>query len=227
MIYSKGWPSVSSARLPLPFPHNEKAMSKTAIRVGPEDHGRRMSLNEFEFAEGAEGHLYELSRGVVTVIDVPNPRHFLQVNKIRRQLSAYETAHRNEVYAISAGSDCKILLETSQSERHPDFAIYKTEMPTDAKDIWSVWIPEIVIEVVSESSKDRDYVEKREEYLLFGVQEYWIFDADKREMLVLKRSRGIWVEQVVRPNEAYSTHLLDGLEFHCGPVFDAADRAAR
>ena len=200
-------------------------MSRTVTRVGPEDHGRRMSLQEFEFAEGAEGYLYELSRGVVTVIDVPGNRHFLQVNEIRKQLSAYEASHPGEIFSIASGNDCRILLETLQSERHPDWAIYKTKIPL-AQDIWSTWIPEIVIEVVSPSSKERDYVEKREEYLLFGVQEYWIFDADKREMLVLKRSRGKWAEQLVRPPAVYCTHLLKGLEFQCAAVFEASDLAA-
>ena len=50
-------------------------MSRTMTRIGPGDHGRRMSLEEFEHAEGQEGRLYELSRGVITVVDVPKPRH--------------------------------------------------------------------------------------------------------------------------------------------------------
>jgi hypothetical protein len=59
-------------------------MPKTAIKIGPHDRGRRMSLEDFDHAEGQEGYLYELSRGVITVMDVPNPRHLAQVNAIRR-----------------------------------------------------------------------------------------------------------------------------------------------
>ncbi len=77
--------------------------------------------------------------------------------------------------------------------------------------------------MVSPSSRHRDYVEKREEYLAFGVHEYWIFDADKQEMLVLRRSRGRWAERVVRPPDVYRTRLLPGFEFACGPVFEAAE----
>jgi Uma2 family endonuclease len=199
-------------------------MSRTVTRVGPEDHGRRMSLDEFEFAEGAEGYLYELSRGVVTVIDVPKFRHLRQVMAIRKQLHAYEVENPAKIDTIASGSECKILLADLESERHPDLSIYKSPPPNE--DNWSTWIPEIVVEVVSPSSKGRDYTEKREEYLLFGVQEYWIFDADKREMLVLKRSRGKWAEQTVRPPEIYRTHLLKGLEFRCAAVFEAADAAS-
>ena len=80
-----------------------------------------------------------------------------------------------------------------------------------------------MIEVVSPSSKGRDYDEKPEEYLQFGIQEYWIIDADKRQMTALRRSRGRWAAQTVRPPKTYRTHLLPGLEFSCEPVFDAAE----
>jgi hypothetical protein len=36
---------------------------KTALKIGPHDHGRRMSLQEFEPVQVQEGYLYELSRG--------------------------------------------------------------------------------------------------------------------------------------------------------------------
>jgi len=199
-------------------------MSQTVVKVGPADNGRRMSLDEFASAEGLPGSLYELIRGVVTVVDVPNLRHFAQFNAIRRQFSAYDLARPNVIYAVGGAGECKIVvtLEEGDSERHPDFAVYKSP-PIDEAEMWSTWIPEIVIEVVSPGSERRDYIEKRQEYLLFGVREYWIVDADRREVLVLHRKRGRWTEQVLRPPEVYTTKLLPGFEFHCAAVFDAAD----
>ena len=145
------------------------------IVLGPQDDGRRMSLADFENAEGAPGYQYELSRGVVTVMEVPNPRHELQIDAIRDQLSAYKRAHPGRIYLVAGGSGCKVLLQALQSERHPDIGIYK-HPPDDpdarAEDLWSTWLPDIVIEVVSPgSSEQRDYGEKREEYLRFGVRE--------------------------------------------------------
>ncbi len=37
-----------------------KAPARKVV-IGPEDHGRRMSLDEFDQAVGAEGYLYELN----------------------------------------------------------------------------------------------------------------------------------------------------------------------
>jgi Uma2 family endonuclease len=199
-------------------------MPKTVIKIGPEDHGRRMRLEEFDHAEGQEGYLYELSRGIITVMDVPRLRHLAQVNAIRLQFTAYMLAYPGRIYALASGNECKILVTDLESERHPDLALYKTSH-ADTEDIWSTWIPELVIEVISRSSKHRDYEEKPEEYFRFGVTEYWILDADRQEMLVLRRSRGRWVERTIRPPQVYRTRLLPGFEFSCAVVFQAADAA--
>ncbi|MBV9123467.1 MAG: Uma2 family endonuclease [Planctomycetes bacterium] len=184
-----------------------------------------MTLAEFEGAEGQPGHLYELSRGVVSVVDVPNRRHLALINALKRQVHAYDLAHPGRLHTIATGRECKILLPDLESERHPDLAIYLTP-PPEGEDFWARWIPALVMEVVSPGSEERDYVAKREEYLRFGVSEYWIVDADKQEMLVLRRrSRKRWQEQVVRPPEIYQTRWLPGLEFSIALVFQAGEAA--
>jgi Uma2 family endonuclease len=192
----------------------------TTTIIGPSDHGRLMSLDEFDLAECRDGSLYELGRGIITVFDVPGPRHLAQVNANRRQWHAYDAAKPGRIHTIASGGECKILIAGLDSERHPDLAIYKTPPPEE--DIWSQWVPEIVVEVVSPSSRHRDYEEKPEEYLRFGVIEHWISDAERKELVVLRRSRGRWAERTIRPPASYRTRLLPGLDFACGPVFDDA-----
>ena len=46
-----------------------------AIRIGPADHGRKMTLEEFSEAEEEDGYRYELARGVLEVTEVPNDPH--------------------------------------------------------------------------------------------------------------------------------------------------------
>src|SRR5687768_4354815 len=94
-------------------------MSRTTTIIGPADHGRPMTLDEFELAEGVEGHLYELGRGAIVVTDVPNTPHMRQVEELRDQLVGYKLAHKGVVYSVAAGGDAKILVADKQSERHP------------------------------------------------------------------------------------------------------------
>jgi len=147
------------------------------------------------------------------------------VMAIRRQPAAYDLNNPGRIHTIAAGSECKVLPADLESERHPDVAVYKAS-PLEDEDLWSTWIPDLVIEVISPDSEERDYGEKREEYLRFGVREYWVVDADRREILVLRRSRGRWKERVLRPPVVYRTGLLPGFEFSCEAVFRAADEAA-
>src|SRR5687768_209408 len=88
-------------------------MPKTVARIGPGDHGRRMSLDDFESAEGADGFLYELGRGAVTVVDVPDSQHLAQVDEIREQFYVYKRSNPGRIHRMGSGSDCKILLATS------------------------------------------------------------------------------------------------------------------
>jgi Uma2 family endonuclease len=180
-------------------PARKKPAQKPAVRVGPQDHGRRMSWRDFEFAQVQEGYLYELGRGRIVVSDVPKPRHFVQVKSIRGQFSKYELDYPARIFGVASGSECKLLVPDLDSERHPDLSIYKTAPPSNDNKVWRRWLPELVIEVISLGSETRDYVEKLEEYLNIGVKEYWIVDFPRRRMLVFRRVRDKWVERSIRP----------------------------
>lgn len=200
-------------------------MSTATITIGPEHDGQAMSLEEFADAEGREGYLYELSRGIVTVIDVPNEPHFDLLDAISEQLWNYRLSHPTEIHRILGGSDAKIMIAELQSERHPDLLVYKTARPKGIKGpkVWTVWVPELVVEVVSPDSADSDYHQKPDEYLQVGVQEYWVADEAKRLMTVHRRSGDEWSLTTVSPGKLYTTELFPGLEFDLQRVFDAAD----
>jgi Uma2 family endonuclease len=191
------------------------------ITIGPEDNGHRMSLDRFDQAKGREGHVYELNKGVIEVTDVPHPRHFAQVQETRDQLVSYRLSHPELVHSITGSNDSKILIATDQSERHPDLSVYLSP-PPDVEDVWSLWVPEIVIEVVSKSSAKRDYEEKPAEYLSFGVDEYWIIDSTKQQMTALIRWRGQWKEKIVKPSQKYPTRHLPGFSLDLKRVLAAA-----
>ena len=185
-------------------------LSKTI--VGPGDHGRRMTLDEFDTAEAMEGRLYELSRGEVVVTHVLNPPHAKAVDSLRQQLSEYRGKNPGVIQHLLSGSECKILVDPTQSERHPDLAVYKTPPPAMDSSVWSLWVPELVVEVVSPDSVDRDYTEKAEDYLRFGIREYWIIDPGRGVITVLRRVSARWQKRELKKADHYTTHLLPGFE---------------
>ena len=189
------------------------------VHIGPADHGRHMSLDVFNKAIGAEGYSYELNKGVIEVSDVPHIRDGRQLLEVRLQLSVYQAAHPDVIDYMGGGSDAKLLVEPAESERHPDLSVYLDPPPDDAGDIWSEWVPAIVVEVVSDRSSKRDYEDKLAEYLAFGVQEYWIVDGTRRQFTVMSRFRGQWRTKVYKPSQKYTTRHLPEFTLELKRIF--------
>src|SRR5438132_1424880 len=121
-------------------------MTTITTKVGPKDDGRRMSLGDFDQAKAEPGHLYELSRGVVVVSDVPRPAHARVISRVRRMIERRQDAHPDEIYDIYGSNECKMLIEEFESERHTDLSVYVTPPPTQDASVWSMWIPALVLE---------------------------------------------------------------------------------
>lgn len=198
------------------------ARNRAKTRIGPRDHGRRMSLKDFEFAKTEEGFTYELHRGHIVVSEVASYFHAMQIVALMEPLWLYRAANPGVIHAILANMDSKLLIPQHESERHPDIAVYLTK-PKGKKDrtMWRTWFPELAIEVVSEGSRDRDYIEKREEYYDLGIKEYWIVDAKLAQILVLKRGKADWIEKTLGPDGVIKTKLLPGFQLPCGPILEA------
>ena len=197
--------------------------SKSKIKVGPNHQGHKMSLRAFEFVEVEEGYLCELARGYVVVSEVPNYYHAAQLDLIQDFFRFYKVSHAGKIHMVLGGAECKLLMPDWESERHPDLAVYLTPpVGPKTRKMWRNWVPEIIVEVVSPRSGDRDYVEKREEYWTLGAKEYWIVDAAMGKVMQLRRGRTDWIERELFVNDFCETKLLPGFKMPCQAIFDAA-----
>jgi Uma2 family endonuclease len=200
------------------------AVSRSARRafIGPGDRGRRMTLDAFARAEFKEGWLYELARGVVEVTEVPGLWHGLIVMRIAQMFCRYIERHPGVISYRAGGGECRLRLPGMVSDRHPDQAIY-LDPPPPGPEIWTKWVPHIVVEVVSERGRKRDFVTKREEYLRMGIHEYWILDPKKRQMHALVRRGDTWAETIVPASGVYRTIFLPGLRVRPAELLGQAE----
>ena len=79
-------------------------MSMIQLRIGPADHGRALTLEEFRDAEEEEGYRFELGRGVLEVTEVPSSPHRRVVSNLYRAIGRFDQEHRGLVECFGGGS---------------------------------------------------------------------------------------------------------------------------
>jgi Uma2 family endonuclease len=167
-----------------------------------------MTIDEFLEAEEEPGYRYELARGVIEVTQVPNDPHGQVVSNLYRMAFRYDEAHPGQILRVGGGNEFQLVLPGMNSGRNPDFSIV---FKGSAEDFRGRRMPALVAEVVSKDSVDRDYRAKRDEYLTFGIPEYWIIDLLLRKMTVLVRHGDTFVERPCSADQPIPSHLLRGL----------------
>jgi Uma2 family endonuclease len=179
----------------------------TPPRIGPADHGRPMTLEEFREAEEEPGYRYELARGVLEVTEVPNDPHGLIVFNLYQLLALYYQAHPDVIFRYGGAGEFRLWLPGMISGRNPDVAVVLRGTPKDKRGRRP---PALAIEVVSEGGETRDYETKRQEYLVYGLREYWIVDPLLRRVTVLYREGDIWAERVFQGDQTIESLVLPG-----------------
>lgn len=198
----------------------------TSRRIGPADHGRALTAQAFLDAEEQPGYRYELARGVLEVTRIPNDWHGYIVRCLFEAIAAYRHTHPESITHWGGGDQFRLWLPELSSVRHPDAAIVT---PGAARDPQGRRRPSIAFEVVSEGAeaRSRDYQAKREEYLAYGLLEYWIIDRLERKVTVLTRRGGEWDERVFAGDGAAEGRVLPGFALRLGELWAAADEADR
>ena len=156
---------------------------------------RRMTLKEYlDYDDDTDMH-YELVDGVLVEMGAENPLnpqiamllafafgslgippHRLAIGHQIEVQSKYVTARQPDLIVHSENSEAAIVV---------DGKLLRLGMP----------LPILIVEVVSSSdtdkkSRDRDYIEKRNEYAARGIPEYWIVDPIEEIVLVLGLQSG-------------------------------------
>ena len=143
------------------------ATVETALRIGPADRGRKMTLQEFLEAEEEEGYRYELCRGVLEVVEIPDDPHGVVVCNLYRAIGRYEAEHPRLIHRYGGGSEFRFWLPGMVSGHNPDLGLVLRGAPRDWR---GRRVAALAAEVVSEGSLGAaDYETKRDEYLAYGL----------------------------------------------------------
>ena len=86
-----------------------------------------------------------------------------------------------------------------------------------------VGAPDLVVEILSPSTRTHDLTTKREIYRLEGVREYWVVDLEARTATVWALVEDRYVEQRPDENGWYSSAVLPGFAVDVAAVIAAVE----
>lgn len=127
-----------------------------------------------------DGNKYELIHGELFVTPAPSVEHETIAARFSEMLTPYVKEH-----GLGHVHHPRSVLQRKGSETEPDLMV----RPVDRgpRKSWaSAPIPSLVIEIVSPSTRRRDYGAKKDFYMEVGVPEYWIVDEERRVITVIR-----------------------------------------
>lgn len=190
--------------------------------LGPELAGTLMTPEEFDAVEEYdENYRYELVHGVLVVSPIASAEETDPNEHLGRILRNYQD--EDPAGSVLDTTLPQQYVRTGSSRRLADRLIWTGlgRLPDRRRDV-----PTIAVEFVSAGrrNRQRDYVDKRQEYMQVGIREYWIIDRFRRTLTVVSNTPGGVTEQVVGEEETYESPLLPGFVLGLKDLLAAADR---
>ncbi len=138
------------------------------------------------FEEAPENGFFELKDGELIMHSPVNLEHQRVVGFLHALLRAY--AGRQNLGEVFAGP--AVLRLRPDLNREPDLFFVGRDRSAQINEQHVDAPVELVIEVTSPDSENRDLYEKRDEYEAAGVEEYWVVDLSTRRVAQHTREAG-------------------------------------
>ncbi len=184
------------------------ATLQPVLELGPNDHGRPITAEEFAEAHYAEPWKYEREQGRLIVMPPDGPAHDDSSEPVRDLLGVYRVAHPDLVEKVVSEAWVRV---DAGTDRIGDIGVFLVGPRSSIKRPERV--PELMFEIVSpdRESRERDSVKKRKEYRRLGVLEYVVIDRMQHRATIYTAAPRGYRKRVLRPGEVYTSPLLPGL----------------
>jgi len=159
---------------------------------------------------------YEIVEGELLVVPAPYLNHQRILRKLGTALSGF--AERQGIGEVFY-APCDVVL-SMENVVQPDLLLVTNERNAILTAANIQGPPDLVVEVLSESSKRRDLEIKRKLYAKYGVREYWIVDPEARTIEVLICGESGYVSGgVYGVEDRLSSAMLPGLGLQVSEIF--------
>lgn len=176
------------------------------VRLSGKVIARQVSYDTF--LRAFEGQRVEWVNGVVIEMASIDERHDALVEYLRIMFRCFlELTGGGRVL----GDPLVMRLDSVPSSRAPDVQVLLPDRLGQLRQKEVVGPASLVVEVLSEGSQRTDQVDKRREYELGGVPEYWLIDFLKRDVTLLHlTASGLYTERLPDDKGVYASYVLAG-----------------
>jgi len=121
----------------------------------------------------------------------------------------------------------KAMVEIGQHNFEPDICVYRAADHSFSNDQVIYPRPDLVVEVLSKRTRERDFGIKKSQYEQAGVEEYWIVDADKQEVTQFTaKNDGYGLGEILNTDSTLKCIALSSLQFPVSIIWDRQRRLA-
>ncbi|PSR36879.1 MAG: Uma2 family endonuclease [Sulfobacillus thermosulfidooxidans] len=162
-----------------------------------------------------DGKRYEILEGDLAVRPSPNQKH----QNVIRHLSAFFIHVESHGYGRWYPAPFDVVFDDN-NVTEPDLLFVLTEHLNIIKEANVQGPPDLVVEVLSPSTRDRDRGVKAHLYARFGVPEYWIVDPETETLTLYHlTSEGYEVTGPFRADETIHSTLFPDTPLNVSDVF--------
>ena len=169
-----------------------------------------------DYVNAPEDKRYELLDGDLVVTPAPGERHQSVSVLLTSRLFQFVTENRlGRVYA----APFDVVLSNTDVVQ-PDLLFVSNERAHVVTAANVQGAPDLVVEILSPSTAERDLTFKRSLYARHGVREYWIVDTEARTVTVLRLREGEFeVAGEYGAGETLTSPVLPGFELRVDDMF--------
>jgi Uma2 family endonuclease len=165
-----------------------------------------------------DGKRHEILDGEHYVMPAPAPDHQVASMKLSWKLASF-VFERQLGLVLCAPLD---VLLSEHDVAQPDLMFISNERSGIVTKVNVQGAPDLVVEILSDSTRRRDETLKRHLYERFGVLEYWLVDPIRKTLRILRSSGTAFLvaqELSAAAGDILTTPLLPGLEIQVREIF--------
>lgn len=199
-------------------------MSVAHLKLGPSDHGRPLTLDDYESADYEPGFKYEIIDGELYVSPEANFAENVLETWLLGALLFYSRDHRDVINYVATKSRVFVHKRKKSTVPEPDIAAYHDlDLSRPFRDIhWRDLGPLLVAEILVEGDVHKDLERNPALYHdVPSVQEYWVLDGrddpDEPTLIQHRRYGKRWVVREYAYGATFATKLLPGFTLLLDP----------